>query len=237
MKKTTGILAISVIISILLFSSCCCPPCNKLLQQTPSGNVTPGTDVAQKTPSAGEVTPAIPDTGEEKEVKIDALYYLGGDPPSGGSSEVVIKAEKKTSEKMKVSFGESEAGGTGDMWRSSGWMAVVLANMLLGKDATDYEFSFDTGGRIDGPSAGCLMTVGTLAALRGQQVREDATMTGTINPDGTIGPVGGIPQKLYGAQKKGKTLVLIPAGQRYSVDMATKASVDVIEKGRNSVWK
>ena len=156
------------------------------MQQTGADDATPGTDVSQKTPSASGETPATTGTGEEKEVKVDALYYLGGNPPSGGSSEVIIKAEKKTSEKLKVSFGESEAGGTGNMWRSSGWMAVVLANMLLGKDATDYEFSFDTGGRIDGPSAGCLMTVGTLAALRGQQVKEDATMTGTINPDGTI---------------------------------------------------
>jgi len=234
MKKVTKMLSISVFICLitLLFSSCCCPPCNNLMQQTGTDDTTPGTDVSQKTPSASGETPATTGTGEEKEVKVDALYYLGGNPPSGGSSEVIIKAEKKTSEKLKVSFGESEAGGTGNMWRSSGWMAVVLANMLLGKDATDYEFSFDTGGRIDGPSAGCLMTVGTLAALRGQQVKEDATMTGTINPDGTIGPVGGIPQKLYGAQKKGKTLVLIPAGQRYSIDMGTKASVDVVEKGK-----
>ena len=40
------------------------------------------------------------------------------------------------------------------------------------------------------------------------------TMTGTINPDGTVGPVGGIPQKVEGAADEGIKTVLIPAGQR-----------------------
>ena len=53
------------------------------------------------------------------------------------------------------------------------------------------------------------MTAGYLAALLGHDVATDATMTGIMNPDGTIGPVGGIPQKFEAAIAKGKKLSLI----------------------------
>jgi predicted S18 family serine protease len=58
-------------------------------------------------------------------------------------------------------------------------------------------------------------------------------MTGSINPDFSIGPVGGIPQKLEGAAARGKTVVLIPSGQRYDTDAATGEFVDVVQKGQS----
>jgi hypothetical protein len=63
-------------------------------------------------------------------------------------------------------------------------------------------------------------------------VRDDATMTGTINPDGTVGPVGGIPHKLDGAAKAGKKLVLVPIGQRYDYDTNQERLVDLVEAGQ-----
>ncbi|HPZ08202.1 MAG TPA: hypothetical protein PL110_08815 [Candidatus Eremiobacteraeota bacterium] len=234
MKKNyiTKIIVFVIIacIAVSSLSSCCCTLCNKLDNESTPGtstDITPGasTSVSKNTPEPGQ-------TGSEEEVKIDALYYLSGKPPSGGTSEVTIRISPNSKGELSVAFGESEARGTGDMWKSSGWMAVVLSTMLLGKKATDYEFYFGVKGKIDGPSAGCLMTAGVLAALRGQKIKEEVTMTGTINPDGTVGPVGGIPQKLEGAAKKGKKLVLVPAGERTSLDMATNKPVDLVEKGK-----
>ncbi len=96
-----------------------------------------------------------------------------------------------------------------------------------------FDFTFDAGGGyIDGPSAGALTTGGVLAALLGDTPRDDVTMTGTINPDGTIGPVGGISHKLEGAQAAGKKIVLIPAGQRYDYDENLKRQVDLVKKGK-----
>ncbi|MGH9174368.1 MAG: hypothetical protein ACRD1H_08420, partial [Vicinamibacterales bacterium] len=57
-------------------------------------------------------------------------------------------------------------------------------------------------------------------------------MTGTINPDGTIGPVGGIPHKIEGASVAGKTTVLVPGGQRYDYDYALGQSVDLVQVGQ-----
>ncbi len=193
---------------------------------------------------AEEETPAPKETGEKGEkgagaggeVNINALYYAY-DPQEeksiGGVSPVRISVRPAAQKgELRVGFFEEEVAGTGPMWRSAGWMAVVVASQILGIDPRDYEFAFSVGGRIDGPSAGAYMTVGVLAALLGDTLRDDAAMTGTINPDGTIGPVGGIPHKIEGAAENGKKLVLVPAGQRYDMDRNKNKLVDLVEVGK-----
>jgi uncharacterized protein len=111
-------------------------------------------------------------------------------------------------------------------------MATVIAAMLTGLDPTTTQVSFDVSGRIDGPSAGALMTVGVLAALRDENLKPNVTMTGTINPDGTIGPVGGIPHKIEGAAQAGKKIVLVPSGQRFDRELRQNQMVDLVDYGR-----
>ena len=66
---------------------------------------------------------------------------------------------------------------------------------------------------IDGPSAGAATTVATIAALEDKIVKENIIITGTINEDGSIGPVGGIFQKAQAASEAGAELFLVPNGQ------------------------
>lgn len=66
----------------------------------------------------------------------------------------------------------------------------------------------------DGPSAGGVMTVGFAALLKGDRIRRGIALTGTISKDGTIGPVGGIPDKIRAAAREGYRTILIPQGQR-----------------------
>ncbi len=205
-----------------------------------AGTPTPA-PVAEATPTpapsptpAATATPAPTPTPSVRVVKVEGLAFVRG-PEGASGSTTPTKIEVRPASQpgqLRVGFFEEEVGGIGPQWHASGWVAVLLSSMLSGTDPTDYEFAFSVGGYIDGPSAGALMTVGVLAALRGDSVREDATMTGTINPDGTIGPVGGIPQKLEGAAAAGKTLVLVPVGQRYDYDINEGRFVDLVEKGR-----
>ncbi len=167
------------------------------------------------------------------EVRVDALWFaMQGDAVQGGTSPVIVGVEPNPRHSVRVGFYESVAGGSGATWRASGWMASVLAFLTLGVDLSEYRISFDVAGRIDGPSAGGLMTTALLAALLGDTVRPEATMTGIINPDGTIGPVGGIPHKIDGAAAQGKKLILIPYGQRFDMDLKLKQPVDLVERGR-----
>lgn len=162
-----------------------------------------------------------------RSVDVSALWYATDDKgqPIGGMSKVRITAEPNASKQFRVGFFEGEVGGSGPMWRAAGWVATTMAALLTGFDPAQTQISFDVAGRIDGPSAGGLMTAGVLAALRGDKVRDDAAMTGTINPDGTIGPVGGIQYKIGGAAKAGKKLVLIPIGRM-------EGNVDLVEVGK-----
>jgi hypothetical protein len=63
--------------------------------------------------------------------------------------------------------------------------------------------------------------------LRNEAVLPDVTMTGTINPDGTAGPVSGIPQKIEGAAAAGKKRFGYPVGTRQAEDLKTGKLVDV----------
>lgn len=65
----------------------------------------------------------------------------------------------------------------------------------------------------DGPSAGAVMTVGFLAVLRGDPIIRGIAITGTLETDGRIGPVGGIPDKVRAAAREHYRMVLIPQGQ------------------------
>ena len=73
----------------------------------------------------------------------------------------------------------------------------------------DVRVTLDTVG---GPSAGLFLSLGivdllTPGALTGGRF---VAGTGTIGPDGTVGPIGGISQKLVGARDSGATLFLVP---------------------------
>lgn len=208
---------------------------------TPSGQATPTQGAAATPTAAAEPTattagePATPEPTRSAggSVEVDALWFAtDGRSVQGGTSLVRVKVTPKDDDTLRVGFFESEVGGSGPQWRAAGWMSVITSSLLLGVDPSHYEFSFDVAGRIDGPSAGALMTVAVLAGYLGDTVNPDATMTGTVNPDGTIGPVGGIPHKLEGAAAAGKKLVLVPGGQRYDYDYAAGQSVDLVQAGQ-----
>lgn len=66
---------------------------------------------------------------------------------------------------------------------------------------------------IEGPSAGAALAVATLAALEGWHPNQSVMITGTINPEGRIGPVGEALAKARAAKQIGAVLFLVPPGQ------------------------
>lgn len=76
------------------------------------------------------------------------------------------------------------------------------------------DFSVDfTLQDVGGPSAGLMFAVGIVDKLTPDNLTggQHIAGTGTIEPDGTVGPIGGIRQKLVGARDAGATLFLMPA--------------------------
>ena len=107
--------------------------------------------------------------------------------------------------------------------QGSARLAVKVASALVESDSNldvnpqnfDYFFVVRTDAPIiGGPSAGGIMTVATVALLENWSLDENTDMTGMINPDGSIGPIGGIPYKVDAAYSVGAKRFLIPKGQR-----------------------
>jgi len=69
-------------------------------------------------------------------------------------------------------------------------------------------------GDVGGPSAGMMFSLAVYDKLTPGALTGGATIagTGTINSLGTVGPIGGIQQKLVGAKRGGATWFLAPAG-------------------------
>ncbi|MCQ1536088.1 ATP-dependent protease [Methanosarcina sp. KYL-1] len=63
---------------------------------------------------------------------------------------------------------------------------------------------------VDGSSAGALMTLLTISALNGTDLNQSITLTGTIDNEGNVGPIGGVLEKAQAAEAGGKTLFLLP---------------------------
>ncbi|MCB0094483.1 MAG: hypothetical protein KDE46_02130 [Caldilineaceae bacterium] len=152
--------------------------------------------------------------------------------PMGSVGRLLIAIEPNPQAKLRLAFLESEVTAAGPLWRIAGWTAVMFSSLLLAVDPDAYRVTFDIEGSIDGPSAGALITSAVLACLLGDAIQPHITMTGTLHPDGTIGPVGGIYYKLQGAADAGFKSVLIPQGQRWEQVAELDEKVDLIAHGR-----
>jgi predicted S18 family serine protease len=92
--------------------------------------------------------------------------------------------------------------------------AVYVAQDYTGQDLSGSDVIFSVTAEeevsaVDGPSAGALMTLLTVAALEGTPLPQDVTITGTIDKDGNIGEVGGIIEKAKAAEEAGKRLLFL----------------------------
>lgn len=110
---------------------------------------------------------------------------------------------------------------TGVDFQTSAKTAVSVAQSITGTDLSgrDVIFSISSRGNatdlqsVDGGSAGAAMTVLLVSELQNKSISRDVLMTGTINPDGTIGPIGGVEQKAEAAGQYGAKIFLVPQGQ------------------------
>ncbi len=133
---------------------------------------------------------------------------------------------------IRIGVLDSRIGGSSRLWHATTWQAALTASQLLDYNPRATQATLAVSGNIDGPSAGALLTVGVLAGAQGHTLDPAMTMTGTINPDGEIGAVGGIPYKLEGAARAGKKVVLIPKMAPLEFDKRADKVVDLVEHGK-----
>jgi len=109
---------------------------------------------------------------------------------------------------------------TGVDFQSSAKIAAGVAEKYLQTDLSDTDIIFSITAdddehlqAVDGHSAGAAMTVLLISSLQNTKLNDDVIMTGTINPDMSIGMVGGISEKSDAAGKYGAKIFLVPDKQ------------------------
>jgi len=146
------------------------------------------------------------------------MYYT----PFGGDIMFVEAAIRPLAVPGKACLGEVSlvlTGHLGEVMRESARTAVTVA----ARRATMWFDSAALRGPIeahvhvpagavpkDGPSAGLAMTVALVSAFGARAIRRDVAITGEITLSGRVLPVGGIEEKLLGAERAGIRHVILP---------------------------
>lgn len=133
---------------------------------------------------------------------------LESDKP-GATVSVVVRRNtsphRSSTKALKVTLGKPPAGGEG----GSLGVTVPPAPTCL----APFEVQLGLNDEIGGPSAGMMFALGII-----DKVKTDLTKgrfiagTGTIAPNGAVGPIGGIQLKMIAARDAGATVFLAPAG-------------------------
>jgi len=176
------------------------------------------------------------------ELGADYLYYRRSpdrpdteaiDPgATGGMNRIFIDVAENKPGRAPVRFAESVSTGVGEVWRATVWMALFAAASVVERDPLELRITVEAEGVVDGPSAGALMAAMITAGVRRVPLSPDATLTGTLNPDLTIGPVGGVPEKVLAAIAGGKKRIGIPVGQARAISLKTGRQVDLMALGK-----
>ena len=107
--------------------------------------------------------------------------------------------------------------------------------------SAEFEIKFGVTG-VGGPSAGTLFAIGIIDKLTPGALTQGKIIagTGTIDPAGNVGEIGGIQQKLIGARDAGAVLFLAPAGNCDEVighipDGLTVAAIETLEDAMDEI--
>lgn len=110
--------------------------------------------------------------------------------------------------------------------RSYGFMGVAVADEPVAPFRIDFNLA-----NVGGPSAGLMFSLAVIDKLTtGNMVGSTFVAgTGTIKPDGTIGPIGGIVHKMVAARAAGATVFLVPAKNCYEANSDKLSGLQLIK--------
>jgi uncharacterized protein len=196
-----------VALGVCLFCSCCIPTSIGLS----AGEISEG-DISLDYRNVTVYAPAVSEVGTGYYGVISTITVT---VQGNGSGRVFVDTLPLTDVDMQ----------------GSARLAVKVASALVSTDTRphlnpqncDFFFVVRTSSpMIGGPSAGAIITIAVISLLENWTLDNNTVMTGMINPDGSIGPIGGIPYKIDAAHSVGATRFLIPKGQMTYTEMVTE---------------
>jgi len=222
-----------------------------VLTRAPAGALAPGGTTAwsnERAPGSAAGTPSpdtrtVPSTASGTGSATDAASTTapaGSSSPSATSSPSAASSPSGAGSPnattgraaVPVQVDGADESPAGARWRAGAWSAALVAATALGKDLADVALSATPAGPVDG-TASALVAAGFAAVMLGDTLDPAATLAGVIEPDGTIGPIAGMPEQLAAAVARGKTRIGVPAGMRIARSAATGNEVDLARFARD----
>ena len=146
---------------------------------------------------------ALTTNGKREAAKSTADLYRVLEATAPGT-EIVVEVDRKgkTVEIPMKTLAPQQPGQKGSL----------LGAFITADYTFPYPISVNVPESIGGPSAGTVFALTMMNALsNGDLVGDkDIAVTGTISPNGLVGPIGGVVQKIYGAAEDGSTWFLAP---------------------------
>jgi PDZ domain-containing protein len=167
------------------------------------------TDVVAGTPADGHLQPG------------DVITAIDGTPTPTNTALVAALTAHHAGDVVKLSVKRGSATRAESVKLAPSPQGQVPPRPFIGietttmtSDTLPFDVTIDPG-NIGGPSAGLAFTLGVIDQLSAGDLTGGRTIaaTGTIEPDGSVGDVGGVVQKTAAVRQAGAVAFLVPPGE------------------------
>ncbi|MBD1379908.1 SepM family pheromone-processing serine protease [Metabacillus arenae] len=172
-----------------------------------------------------------------KQLKVgDRIYEVDGKPFTTSEEFIDVVSKKKEGDSVSIKFKRENEGSevtlpVTDFPDNPDKVGIGIALVTDKEVKVEPDIKLDTN-NIGGPSAGLMMSL----EIYNQLIEKDLTSgykiagTGTITPDGKVGPIGGIEQKIVAADRAEVDIFFAPNEQgrdKSNYKMAVKTAEDI----------
>jgi Lon-like protease len=144
----------------------------------------------------------------------DVLTAVDGQPVASSAALRDLVSSRDPGSEVRIGYEREGASGEVAITTAtpeSGEARSVIGVVLVEKPVYDFSITI-TLQDVGGPSAGLMFALGIIDKLGPESVTGGRYVAGTgeIRGDGSVLPIGGIPQKLVAAREKGAEVFLVP---------------------------
>lgn len=136
--------------------------------------------------------------------------------PTGTVAYIVLSFEKRADQGGLAVHYKNGPGRFSQMAQTATEQAIYRTAHSLGLSTDSWTVMLSVpyqGATIYGNSLSAMVALSVVALAKGEVIPRDRVITGTVTPDGLIGPVGGIPLKVAAANQARMRMVLVPEKQ------------------------
>ena len=134
----------------------------------------------------------------------------------------LIEVHKTLGENLELLLTGSQGKVMRESMECAKTVALTKADIIHWKEFKLHIHCPEAATEKDGPSAGIAITTAIISRLLNIHVRHDVAMTGEIDLNGNIHPIGGLEAKLFGALQSNIFEIIIPESNEHDLNLFAK---------------